>query len=408
VQGRNKRLVTVVVACVLLAGIVIGAAMALDAPTRTRAAQPRVVSYWRNGSHLTMGSLRTDPRRGFVHLVSGGKSVVFTTPEGVGALRLSASIGNGWKLRSSSGDLALLHPAFDSDFARTPASFEFLGRRLNPAKLGRIGSRGVAGAIEWWEGKKLRHHHSVVVLVEQTPGRQGSFGNGWKVDGYLPGFSTLRRAAWLNTHVRGNVRGTTQELRQPLFGPDGQSYSIDVKRGRVVRIGKGPVERFEGYKLGGCTNWPGSNGASYRACGGSITVHHAQGAGTTVFRRPGDPNTAPFFNAWTFLQPSPNGRWLLLEETAEACSTYSWVEFMPAHGGRLASIFPGSPVSSSALGWLPDNTALVEGAPQACGGSGAEGIYQVRPGTGSHPAYQLVFPDLGDATTWGYSGSGSR
>lgn len=250
-----------------------------------------------------------------------------------------------------------------------------------------------------------KNDRSAVVLVEQTPGRHGGFDNGWKVDGYLPGFTTPREAALEKAHFRGQLRETTQALQEPLLGPDGKSYSIDAKAGRLVPIGRTPAETFEGYKLGGCTTWPGANGASYQACTRAITLQTAHGAASTILRQDPTDQSTIYNTAWTFLQPSPDGRWLLLEVATEACSVATWVEFLPAHGGSFSEIFPGSDRSSQALGWLPDNTALVEGEPAACGGGGPAGIYQARPGTaGSPPARQLVFPnDWGVATTtWGF------
>lgn len=176
---------------------------------------------------------------------------------------------------------------------------------------------------------------------------------------------------------------------------------------RLVRVGGGtPATTLEPYKLGDCTIWPGSGGASYRACGISITVRRAHRPAATLFRLPAEARfTIDAETVWTFLQPSPNGRLLLLEEANETCSLYTKADFLPAHGGgTLALVFPGSPNDSEALGWLPDNTALVAGQPEVCGGSGPAGIYQVRPGTADSPStYQLVLATSGaQATTWGF------
>lgn len=395
-----KRPIAVAVGVVLLAGIGIGTAMALDAGATH---DGHVLSHWsRGGTRLVFGSLSADPGRGFVRLTQGRKKpVVFKTPEDAGALRLSAVLARGWEFRSSSGALAILSPGLDADIKISP-SFEFLGRRLNPAKLGPIGARGVAVPVEWSEGKKSR---SGVVLIEQTLARHGSFGNSWTVAGYFPAFSTPRLAAESNTHTRLPWLESTQELQQPLRGPDGQDYSIDVRGQRLVRVGGGtPATTLTHYKRGECTTWPGLNGASYRACGSSITVRRPHRGAATLFRLPAHDQ----FDAetvWTFLRPSPNGRWLLLEGANETCSPYTKAYFLSAHsGGTPALVFPGSPNDSEALGWLPDNTALVAGQPETCGGSGPAGIYQVRPATASSPStYQLVFPTSGtEATTWGF------
>ncbi len=398
-QRGIKRPVAAAVGCVVIAGIAVGAALAFGGRT---APASNVVSRWSgSGYRLLFGSLRHDPGRGFVRLSLGTKSFRFTTPEGAGALRLIAHANNSWEFRASNGALALLSPGVSGDI-RIPPSFKYLGRQLDPAKLGTIGPRGVAVRVDVPGRKK---DWSAVVLVEQTPGRHGGFDNGWKVDGYLRGFTTPREAALEKSHFRGQLRETTHALQEPLLGPDGKRYSIDAGAGRLVPVAKAPAETFERFKLGGCTAWPGANGASYRACTRAITLRTAQGAVTTILRRDPRDQLDIYNTAWTFLQPSPDGRWLLLEDTIEACSVATWVEFMPAHGGSFSEIFPGSSMSSQALGWLPDNTALVEGEPAACGGGGPAGIYQARPGTaGSPPALQLVFPnDWGVATTtWGF------
>jgi hypothetical protein len=398
VQRRIKRSVAAAVGCVLLAGIGIGAVMVRDA----RVSRFDVVSRWSSGgARIESGSLGTDPERGFVRWTPGRrKSLLFTTPEGAGALRLISHSSYRSKFRSSSGALVLFSPEFNSGFEDRPPSFQFLGRQLDPAKLGRIGPRGVAVVVDLSAGKKLS---TAVVLVEQTPGRHGSFGNGWKVDGYLPGFSTPSVAAWQKSPV-GSWRETVRQLQQPLVGPDGRSYAIDAKDGRLVRIGSTPRATLWRYKLGGCTTWPGAHGASYRACTRAITLHKAHEAPVTILRRDPRDQLDIYNTAWTFLQPSPDGRWLLLEGVTEACSVASWAEFMPARGGPFSLVFPGSGRSSEALGWLPDNTALVQGQPQVCGGSGTEGIYQVRPGPAGSPlARQLVFPTAlaADETAWG-------
>jgi hypothetical protein len=380
--------------------------MAFDAgaPTTVRRTRPlQVVSRWSGrGVRLVFGSLAADPGRGVVRLKqAGGKPGFFTTPEGAGALRLvSHDSTYSWTFRSSHGARAFLRPGDDA-YGHVPPSFEFLGRKLDPAKLGPIGSRGVAVPIDLPGGKTFR---PAVVLVEQTPARHGSFGNGWKVDGYLPGFLTPRLAAELKPGKHRGLWPQTSQglLQQPLRGPEGQNYAIDVKGQRLVRVGGTPASTLKWLTLGECTTWPGSTGTSYRACGYSIRLRRAHAAATTILRRP--LNTFESDSVWTFLQRSPNGRWLLLEEANETCSPYTLAEFLPARGGQLALGFPRSNTSSEALGWLPDNTALVAGQPQACGGNGPEGIYQVRPGTGSAPpAHQLVFAgNAFVATTWGF------
>lgn len=381
-----------------LAAVGIGTAMAFTTPA---AHHDPVVSRWSGGGNrLVFGASKADPGRGFVRLRQGrGKPYVFTTPEGAGALELtSASADGDWTFRTRNGSLASLSTGWD---VGVRPLFQFLGRQLDPANLGPIGSRGVAVETWWWEGNGNRR---ALVLVEQTSGRHGSFGNGWKVVGYLPDFTTPRLAAQTAASPGGPWLESTRQLNQPLRGPDGRNYAIDVKGRRLVPVaGAVPAATLQAFKLGDCTTWPGSNGASYRACGSAITLRRPNQAATTLFRRPAD-DFIDRDGVWTALQPSPNGRWLLLENANEICSTFTKAEFLPARGGRLAEVFPGSPADSEALGWLPDNTALVAGQPQTCGGSGPAGIYQIRPGTtGSPSTYQLVLATYGaDATTWGF------
>jgi hypothetical protein len=102
------------------------------------------------------------------------------------------------------------------------------------------------------------------------------------------------------------------------------------------------------------------------------------------------------------VQPSPNRKWLLLEDAFGACGTATWAEFQPSSGGALVSAFQDAQ-SSQALGWLPDNTALVAVQTNECDGAPVGGIYQVTPGSWPAPLPQLVFPaETYDATTWGF------
>ena len=87
------------------------------------------------------------------------------------------------------------------------------------------------------------------------------------------------------------------------------------------------------------------------ACPNAIRLQHA-GTATTLFRRDLAKQTAEW--AWNFVQPSPNGKWLLLEDTSDFCGNPTWADFLPAGGGSLQPAFPG-PSVSEALGWLPDN-----------------------------------------------------
>jgi hypothetical protein len=401
-----RRSATVAVLSALLAGVGAGAVVvsATDAPSAaaTRvAADLQVVSTWSGRLQrgiepvrLQSGFLQNDPGRGFVLVQEAGlKPAFFSTPEHIGAFRLTAVSSDGWTFRSSYGALLLVSPGYFRD--GEPPSFTYLGRRLNPERLGPIGSRGVAVAYGYgpWTKNGVRAKNDVV-LVERTTALPG-----WKLYGYLEGFTLPRTAA--AGKLDGPLLGGEQELQQPLLGPDGALYSIDAKKERLVPAHGGSAS-VRSFTFGRCTTWPGRGGASYRACPNTISFREARGSRSTLLRR----HLGKFANgrSWVFLQPSPNGRWLLAEDAYGACGIASWAYFLPSHGGELAFAFPAAYISQ-ALGWLPDNTALV--ASEGCGGGSTSGIYQVWPGNAQfvRPP-QLVFPGyVGDATTWG---SGAR
>ncbi len=156
------------------------------------------------------------------------------------------------------------------------------------------------------------------------------------------------------------------------------------------------------YPHFGCTSWPAPDAGWYAACPNSIVLHKADGSAVTVMQRhlPGL-NSARPLRGWYFVQASPNRKWLLLEDAFGACGTATWAEFQQGSGGPLSSAFPDA-VSSQALGWLPDNTALIAVQTNECDGAPAGGIYQVTPGNWVLSP-QLVFPaETQDATTWGF------
>jgi hypothetical protein len=378
----------------LLAGVGAGAVMVSASQDAGAGSTQglRVVSTW-SGSmwkgappvRLESGSLTADPGRGFVLVqTKGQKPGFFTTPEGGGALRLSSRSSYGFVLRSSRGALAVVAPGYPN--AGPGPSFTFLGRQLDPANLGPIGANGVA--VPFTYGRPQGPHNlpskTAVVLVEQAKGFPG-----WKLYGYLPGFSVPRAS------------DRQQELQRPLLGPDGHLYSIDPKQDRLVRGSKGRSQPERLPKFG-CTTWPAAGGASYRSCPDSIVLRKASGATSTLFRRHlGKYELGQ--RAWFFTQASPNGKWLLLEDDYGACGIATWADFLPSSGGRLISAFPGA-YTSQALGWLPDNTALVAAQSEGCEGAASAGIYQVWPGnTSLGPPPRLVFPAaVQDATTWGF------
>jgi len=157
------------------------------------------------------------------------------------------------------------------------------------------------------------------------------------------------------------------------------------------------------YPHFGCTSWPAPAGGSYAACPNLIVLHRADGSAVTVLRRH-LPKSATAYRGWYFVQPSPDGKWLLLEDALGACGTATWAEFQHGNGGPVFSAFPDA-VSSQALGWLPDNTAIVAAQTVECDGAPVGGIYQVTPAANwaGGPSAQLIFPAVTqDATTWGF------
>jgi hypothetical protein len=268
---RRPRAVAVVSA--LLAGAGAGAVIVSASQAPSAAAGPtgnlQVVSSWSGrlwkGSpqvRVVSGSLGADPGRGFVLVQTKGQEPgFFSTPEGTGALRVSSRSAYGWVLRASNGALAVVGPGFPESGAAP--SFTFLGRPLNPANLGPIGADGVAVPITYGgpHGPHRVPSKTAVVLVEQTQ----SF-PGWKLYGYLPGYSL---AGW---------SASRPELQQPLRGPDGRLYSIDAKNGRLVSTSGWRASPQRGRFKFGCRTWPAANGASYRACQNSIVLRKSDGA----------------------------------------------------------------------------------------------------------------------------------
>lgn len=376
----------------LIAGIAIGAVVISASEAPGAAAGPvrsdlNVASTWSGratGLKLISGSLRGDSGRGFVLLQGRSRQpVFFSTPEGAGALTLiSASPYAGWVFRSQDGSLAVVDWIGEGP-DNTP-SFTFLGRPLDSAHLGSIGARGVAVPIAYgpWAGNKVRHRsETAVMLVGQTSGYPG-----WKLFGYLPGFSL--------------PQGMPREhaLQRPLLGPDGRLYSIDPMSERLIRgrAWRNPVESY--MPKFGCTTWPAAGGASYRACANSIVRSGSGGDAVTVLHR--HVQDAPY-RSWSLVTPSPDGKWLLLEDKEGACGVATWAYFLRSSGGRLVEALPQA-FASEALGWLPDSTALVAGQTQGCAGSPPAGIYRVSPGSSRAATQLVVAANAEDATGWGF------
>ena len=390
-----KRSGPVAVLSALIAGVAIGAVVvsASDAPSAA-AGQVRsdlsIVSTWNGrttGMHLLSGSLRGDSSRGFVLLERHALApVFFSTPEGTGALRLiSASPYSGWVFQAADGSLAVVD--YIGEGPDPTPSFTFLGRPLDPANLGTIGAKGVAVPFAygpWTGGLKVRHKsETAVILVGQTS-------DGWKVLGYLPGFSV----------PRGMPRA--QALQRPLLGPDGRLYTIDSTAGRLLAESstwQNPAEPI--HPKWGCSSWPAARGGSYRACAESIVLRGADGSSRTLLQRT-IPNGLARFTDWGLVSPSPDGKWLLLEDQMSSCGTATWADFLPAGGGHLTRALPQA-FASEALGWLSDNTALVAGQTTGCAGAPPAGIYQVWPGAQVPTPQLVVAANSEDATTWGFN-----
>lgn len=339
------------------------------------------------GIHLESGSADGTPGRGYVLVeVPGQKPAFYSAPAGTGAFQFVTGGGkfsSTWVFRAADGSLLLVDPGHSLNGPGT--SFTYLGKPLDPNKLGAIGSRGVAVPVAWGpyahDGRYIQH---AVVLVQRSD--RWPY---WRLDGYLRGFSLPQGLP------------PQQALQRPLLGADGHLYSIDAKGQRLVRLsatGSSKQTRLHW----GCTSWPAPNGGKYAACPNSIVLRKADGSSVSVLRRhlPTYKGKVPL-RGWYFVQASPNRKWLLLEDSFGACGIATWADFQQGNGGPLVSAFPDA-MSSQALGWLPDNTALVAVQTSGCDGAPAGGIYQVTPGNWA-PAPQLVLPaEAQEATTWGY------
>jgi hypothetical protein len=404
------RLAAVTTLSLLLAGIAIGAVAvsASQAPSAAAGGTPdlNAVSRWsgdpfgkkRGTVRILSGSLRDDPGRGVVLVQTPGlQPAFFSTPDKTGALRLSSASDYTWVFRSSRGSLVVADAG--NPYTGMAPSFTFLGRQLNPDKLGPIGSRGVAVSYGYGPWKNGQRANTDVVLVERVKDWPG-----WKLYGYLPGFTLPREVT--EAKITRPLLGTTQELQQPLRGPDGRLYSIDAKRERLVPGRWHDATRS--FSFGSCTTWPAQAGASYVACPNDIDLRQADGSRTTLLRRSLG-KVGSIARSWVYVQPSPNRKWLLTQDAYGACGLSTWAYFLPSRGGQLTFAFPGA-YTSEALGWLPDNTALVAAQAEGCEGATTSGIYQITPGDPIFTAPpQLIFPGyVFNATTWGFGFKPSR
>src|SRR5205823_953888 len=107
-----------------------------------------------------------------------------------------------------------------------------------------------------------------------------------------------------------------------------------------VSVGMAPhgVVDFRGKHLEthgpGCSHWSGG----YIACPTGIVRRNVSGAMTTLVRTKNDPSGHVQIG-WSFLEPSPNGKTLLVEEDFYACGMIRQPSFLPVGGGQLQDAF---------------------------------------------------------------------
>jgi hypothetical protein len=153
-----------------------------------------------------------------------------------------------------------------------------------------------------------------------------------------------------------------------------------------------------------CSTWSGNERGSYVACEDSIVLVRPDGSRTTLLRQ----NVAKTLGQrWTFLEPSPNGRTLLLEQDQYACGT-SRQTYLLSAAGKLepvtGRVLGAEDVQSEPLGWLSDNTALVAVQnDNGCEGTLRSGIYRIWPK--SDWGQLVVATSSEDATLWGAESS---
>jgi hypothetical protein len=309
------------------------------------------------------GALVDDPQQGVVLLEDRALGTqLFTMPSRSGPLRLIAQGPGAWTFDTPSGARAVVSYRGDA------AIFEVLGRRLDPARLPPLATRGLAVPIVYGPA-----HSRAVLLVGDVPRR------GFPLYGYLPGFTVPART------------DPSALLDRPLQGPDGHLYTIDAAARRLVRGGVAPETTPEPQGLPPrCTTW-----GRYRACADSISVVGARGTWTSVLRQP--PESNRLTRRWTFLAPSPDGRTLLLGQAIYACGADRRTYFMAARGGPLRPAAGDITANSVPIGWAAGGLALVALEHGECGSS-SDGIYVAYPDGEDYP---VVKTSGEDATSWG-------
>ena len=322
-----------------------------------------VVSQWqsrvgRTTTKVVSGSLASAPTRGFVIFhETGAPPAFFTTP---GQLRLVAASDWGWVLETPTGVRAVLEASPEGS-----ASFEVLGRQLDPAALPRIAATGIAVPLVYGRLSKA------VVLVGYD---KRSYE--YVTYGYLRGFS-LRPAA-----------NRLAALHRPLLSPDGGLYRVDPARRRLVLVGKSKPQPQPSFSIPpSCSDW-----GRYRACANSIST-----GGKTLLTQPPLQGTD---RRWMLVAPSPDAKTLLLEQDIFSCGNDPQAYFLSTSGGDLRPAVPALYAQSEPIGWLRSGAALVAlQSGGGCDGEPVSGVYSVQPLTGD---VQLVLSATAyDATVWG-------
>jgi hypothetical protein len=365
--GRGIALVAIAAA----AALGLGAGVVLE---RSRSKPQPVllpVSHWSSkvvGMQVVAGSLAADPQRGVVlfHDNANGPTL-FSMPSPSGALHLVSSSPGSWVLETARGTRAVLWLGGEHD-----ASFEVLGKRLDPAKLPPLTQQGLAVPVVYGPRRS-----KAVLLV----GARTSYA--FPLYGYLPGFSLPQ------------ARPASAALARPLLGPDHRLYRIDREARKLVPVGRSVEQAAGPFKIPPrCSTWP-SNNRRYIACADSVVVVQPEGTRTTLLRQPGvsQDNTR-----WSFLLPSADGRILLLEQDIYACGTDRQAYFLSTNGGGLERAVGDRATTSEPLGWLRDGGALVAIQFGGCDGAPRSGLYRAYPDGSDN---FIVATSGQDATLWG-------
>lgn len=350
-------------AAVAAAALALGIALGLVLDGRNPRSPFVTVSHWQgHGAGVTRdvvsGSLASAPARGFVLFhETGAPPAFFTTP---GQLRLVAASDWGWVLETPTGVRAVLEVG-----SAGSASFEVLGRQLDPTALPPMAATGVAVPLVYGRLSKA------VVLVGYDTRTDG-----FVQYGFLRGFSLPSATDRLDA------------LHRLLLGPDGNLYRVDPAHRRLVLVGASGKQTEPAFAVPPrCSDW-----GRYRACADSIST-----GGKTLLRQ------APLTGVdrrWVLVAPSPDGRTLLLEQDIFSCGNDPQAYLLSTSGGDLRPAVPALDAQSEPIGWLRSGNALVAlQSGGGCDGEPVSGIYRVDPLMGD---VRLVLSATAyDATVWG-------